>query len=76
MSEMVECFIDIIKELRVKKKLTIEQLANLSKVHRTTIGKIERKESFPSLAMAEKISNALDIPLSTLIYNAEQKKSE
>ncbi len=72
MSYFVECFIDIAKELRIKKQLTLEQLADLSKIHKTTIGKIERKENLPSLAMAEKIAVALEIPLSKMIYDAEQ----
>lgn len=64
-------FIDLVKRIRERKRLTIEQLADLTGVHRTTIGLLERNERTPSLQVASQIANALQIPLSELIQEAE-----
>lgn len=64
-------FIDLVKKIREKKNLTHEQLADLTGVHRTTIGLLERKERTPTLQVAGQIANALSIPLSELIQQAE-----
>jgi len=63
-------FIDLVKELRVQAGLTIEQLADLAGVHRTTIGLLERHERTPSLAVAHQIATALEYPLHELIQEA------
>ena len=70
-SEVVESFIDLIKILRINNNLTIEQLADLAGVHRTTIGLLERKERSPTLQVANHIADALGYPLSSLIQQAE-----
>lgn len=64
-------FSNIINELRIEKGLTIEQLAELASVHRTTIGLIIRTERSPSLQMAKQICNALDVKLSFVIKKIE-----
>ncbi|WAC48748.1 helix-turn-helix transcriptional regulator [Asticcacaulis sp. SL142] len=63
-------FISLIKQFRMQAGLTIEQLADLAGVHRTTIGLIERGERSPTLAVAQQISNALNVPLHELILEA------
>jgi transcriptional regulator with XRE-family HTH domain len=52
-----------------RKKLGIsqEKLADLTNVHRTYIGMIERAEKNITLQNIEKISNALNIPLNELM---------
>lgn len=55
----------------MKKNLTIEQLADLASVHRTTIGLIIRNERSPSLQMAKQITDALGIHLSEIIAQIE-----
>lgn len=68
-------FIELAKQIREQKKLTIEQLADLAGVHRTTIGLLERNERSPTLQVASQIANALQIPLSELIQEAELVES-
>lgn len=63
-------FIDLVKELRVQSGLTIEQLADLAGVHRTTIGLLERHERTPTLAVAHQIAIALGHPLHKLVQEA------
>lgn len=70
-ADIVESFIELAKELRENQKLTIEQLADLAGVHRTTIGLLERKEKYPTLQVAGQITNALGYSLSELIQKAE-----
>lgn len=63
-------FISLVKELRIQAGLTIEQLADLAGVHRTTIGLLERNERTPTLAVAHQIATALGHPLHELIQKA------
>jgi len=72
---ITDSFIEIAKQIREQKKLTIEQLADLAGVHRTTIGLLERNERTPSLQIATQIANALQMPLSELIQKAELVES-
>ncbi len=57
-----------VRELRLEKGLSQEELANLSNVHRTYIGMIERAEKNLTLSNIEKISMALGISLSNLFH--------
>ena len=50
-----------IKELRIKKGLTQEQLANECGVQRTTITMIELGENKPSVELAKKLGEILEI---------------
>lgn len=67
---LVENFLDLCKELRQTQNLTIEHLADLANIHRTTIGLLERHERTPTLAVANQISNALGHSLYELIQEA------
>lgn len=62
---------NLIKEHRVARNLTIEQLADLSGIHRTTLGLIERNERIPSVSTANQIASALGQSLSQLIVDTE-----
>lgn len=64
-------FVDLTKKIREQKGLTIEQLADLAGVHRTTIGLLERHERTPTLQVASQIAKALNLPLSELIQESE-----
>ncbi|MGB5686840.1 MAG: helix-turn-helix transcriptional regulator, partial [Candidatus Electrothrix sp.] len=70
---LVENFLDLCKELRQNQKLTIEHLADLADVHRTTIGLFERHERTPTLTVAEQISTALGYPLYELLQKASRR---
>lgn len=56
-----------IKSYRTHKKMSQERLAELSNLHTTYIGQIERGEKNPSLLSLLKISNALEISPENLI---------
>lgn len=62
-----------IKRLRLIKSMTIEQLADLASVHRSTISLIESNKRVPTILVAKKISNALGIDLYKIIKLAEKK---
>jgi transcriptional regulator with XRE-family HTH domain len=64
-------FVELAKKIREQKGLTIEQLADMAGVHRTTIGLLERHERTPTLQVASQIAKALNLPLSELIQESE-----
>ncbi len=64
-----------IRALRVRKELTQEQLAELSNLHRTYIGAIERGDRNISLKNIIGIANALNVePAELLIIKKEIKE--
>ena len=70
-SGIVVAFIYLTKKLREEQKMTIEQLADLANVHRTTIGLLERGERTPTLQVAHQIASALGFPISEILQDAE-----
>lgn len=63
--DLLKLFGDRVKEIRLTKKLSQEELAEKSGLHRTYIGMVERGERNISLKNIEKLSNALEMN----IYN-------
>lgn len=55
--------------------LTLEDLADRSKIHRTTLSLIERRKRGLSIKVAAHIANGLGYSLSDLILGAEQRQS-
>jgi transcriptional regulator with XRE-family HTH domain len=55
-----------IKELRLKKGLSQEALANLAEIDRTYFPSIEKGKTNVSIVIAEKLANALEVPLKEL----------
>jgi len=55
-----------VREERLKKGLSQEDLASRAGVHRTYIGMVERAERNITLENIEKIANALDVKLDVL----------
>jgi transcriptional regulator with XRE-family HTH domain len=66
-SEVLVKFGDRVREVRMQKRLSQEQLAHLADVHRTYIGMIERAEKNITLINIEKIANALQINIKDLL---------
>jgi transcriptional regulator with XRE-family HTH domain len=62
-STILILFGERVRELRTRKNLSQEQLANLADVHRTYIGMIERAEKNITLINIEKLVKALGIEL-------------
>ena len=55
-----------VQELRKKQNLSQEQLADMSGVHRTYIGMVERAEKNITLRNIKKIAKALDVNIKDL----------
>lgn len=55
-----------IRELRASHKFTLERLAELSGVSRSTISSIERVETSPTAAVLDKLAKAFGLPLARL----------
>lgn len=55
-----------IRELRVTKGLSQEELADLAGLHRTYIGMIERAEKNITLANIKRIADALEVEIGSL----------
>lgn len=64
--EILKKFGDKVKEQRIKKGLSQEQLAELAGVHRTYIGMIERAEKNITLESIEKLAKPLGLKISEL----------
>ena len=60
----IKTFGETIKHLRKRKDLTILQLSALSGIPFNTLGRIERGENWPSTQWLEKLSGALEVPVS------------
>lgn len=69
---IVATVVALLTDLRKAQGLTLEGLAELANVHRTTIGLLERGERHPSMAVAVQLARALGTPLSNVIKQAEE----
>jgi transcriptional regulator with XRE-family HTH domain len=56
-----------VKNSRLKKKMTLQQLSNLSGVSKTMLSEVERDKKIPTIEVACKIADALDINLLKLL---------
>lgn len=65
--EILKKFGDKVREERLIKKMSQEQLADLAGVHRTYIGMIERGEKNITLENIEKISSGLGLKIKNLM---------
>ncbi|WP_139418875.1 helix-turn-helix domain-containing protein [Chryseobacterium mulctrae] len=64
--EILNYFGDKVREYRLEKGYSQEELAFKANVHRTYIGMIERGEKNITLLNIEKITNALEVKISEL----------
>lgn len=64
----------VVRELRLSKGWSQEDLAEITGFHRTYIGMVERGERNPSLKNIEIFANAFNIKLSTLFSKCESIK--
>jgi transcriptional regulator with XRE-family HTH domain len=63
-----------IRAIREARSLSQERLADLAGLHRNFIGLIERGQRNPTYLTLLAISNKLGVPLSKLIFAAEQRR--
>lgn len=66
----------LIRQVRIEKGLSQEELSFKCDLHRTYIGSIERAEKVASIITLEKVAKALDISLSEIFKKYEQTKTE
>lgn len=66
-SEILVKFGSTVRNLRIQKGLSQEQLAHLSDVHRTYIGMIERAEKNVTLTSIQKIASGLGVSIIDLL---------
>jgi transcriptional regulator with XRE-family HTH domain len=66
-NEILNKFGERVREVRIAKGLSQEQLAFKADLHRTYIGMIERAEKNITLVNIEKIASALEIPIHELL---------
>ncbi|MFT4185120.1 MAG: helix-turn-helix transcriptional regulator [Rhizobium sp.] len=59
--------------MRVERRISQELLANTAEIGRSHIGKIERGEHMPNLALILRIADALGCPASEVIAETESK---
>lgn len=64
---IVQIFGDRVRYFRRLKQLSQDQLAEMSDLHRTYIGSVERGERNITLINAQKIANALSVGLCDLV---------
>jgi len=69
--ESVNILTSLFKKIREVEGLTIEQVADLAGIHRTSLGLIERNERQPTLGVAMRIAKALNYELSDLLTRVE-----
>lgn len=63
-----------VKNLRIEKNLSIEELANISNVDRNYISDIEKGQRNVSIEIIEKIIHALDIDFATFFNDGSFAK--
>jgi transcriptional regulator with XRE-family HTH domain len=73
---MKKQFAGRVRELRLARGLSQEQLAFKAGIHRTYLGGIERGERNPTLKNIVSIAEALDITLSELFLFGKERKSK
>ena len=64
-----------VRRLRKARKLSQEQFAELTKLHRTYVGAIERRERNITLNTLEQIANALGVSCADLLTPADHKRT-
>lgn len=69
--EITIAFGQVLRDLRVARKLTQEQLADLADFDRTFIGFLERGERSPSLDTVFALARALGIPANRFIAKVD-----
>jgi ribosome-binding protein aMBF1 (putative translation factor) len=71
-SVLSDVFSQVVKKHREKRALSRASLAELSGLHQTYVGLLERGERSPNLDTAKAIADALGVSLGKMITEAEQ----
>jgi ribosome-binding protein aMBF1 (putative translation factor) len=71
MSDAVQQFSQVLRQLREERGWSQELLAQRAEINRSYLGEVERGRAVPSLITVSKLANALDIRLSSMISRCE-----
>ena len=66
----------LIRQIRIEKGLSQEDLAFKCDLHRTYIGSLERAEKVATILTLEKITTALEVSLSELFKKYEKNQNK
>jgi transcriptional regulator with XRE-family HTH domain len=72
-AELAQAFGAAVRTLRAERGIAQELLANLAGIERSHMGKVERGEHMPTLAIIFKIANALECSTSVLMTETESQ---
>ncbi|HID9776592.1 TPA: helix-turn-helix domain-containing protein [Pseudomonas aeruginosa] len=72
-AELAQAFGAAVRALRMERSIAQESLANLAGVERSHMGKVERGEHMPTLAIIFKIAGALDCSTAELMAATESQ---
>lgn len=72
-AEPAQAFGATVRAMRTARGVAQETLANLAGVERSHMGKVERGEHMPTLALILKISRALDCSAAELLADTERR---
>ena len=73
MTELIQGFGIAVRQFRETHGWSQEALAERADLNRSYLGEVERGRVIPSLATAQKLALALEIPLSQLLAHCEQR---
>lgn len=72
-AELAQAFGAAVRALRAERGIAQESLANLAGIERSHVGKVERGEHMPTLAIIFKIANALGCSTAVLMTETESQ---
>lgn len=72
-AEPAQAFGTAVRALRMERGIAQESLANLAGIERSHMGKVERGEHMPTLAIIFKIAGALDCSTAALLAATESQ---
>lgn len=72
-AELAQAFGAAVRALRMERGIAQESLANLAGIERSHMGKVERGEHMPTLAIIFKIAGALECSTAALMTEAESR---
>ncbi len=75
-AELAQAFGMAVRALRTERGIAQEMLANLASIERSHLGKIERGEHMPTLAIIFKIASALECSTAVLMTQTEGQLTE
>lgn len=72
-AELAQAFGAAVRALRAERGIAQESLANLAGIERSHVGKVERGEHMPTLAIIFKLASALGCSTAVLMTETESK---